>query len=165
MKNGIVFEAVIERLKSAVNVKNDKELAERLGLKPNTYYNRKASRSLPLEEILALASQHELSVDWIFFGIGTAFRTGEGTESRAVAASIDPTLLGQILMTLRDTFFGTASIDSSAETREKLAVICVLAGQIYNEVQYLDDASKRSETIGYLSKMLHRASSALESLS
>lgn len=157
MKDVIIFEAVIERIKSALKLKNDKELAQKLGLKPNTYYNRKTARSLPLEEIIRLASEHELSVDWVFFGIGNASITGEAAKN--VAVCIDPKLIGQILMSLRAAFFGNTPINCADEN--KIPVICVLAGQIYNRVQFMKDSKHRSEKIRELSKDFKNTAEAL----
>ncbi len=66
--------SVIERMRNAVGVDTDKELAERLDVKPSTPSNWRSRNKLPLEECLHLATEQGLSLDWLVFGEGHSAR-------------------------------------------------------------------------------------------
>jgi Bacteriophage CI repressor helix-turn-helix domain. len=74
MKNDFNFDDIIPRLKTAINVSNDADLAGRMGMKPNTFSNRKKSGSLPYEEIIRIADSENVNINWIFSGQGSMYR-------------------------------------------------------------------------------------------
>jgi hypothetical protein len=74
MKNEFNFEEVVSRLKLAVNINNDADLASRMGMKPNTFSNRKKAGSLPYEEIIRLADSENVNINWLFSGQGPRYR-------------------------------------------------------------------------------------------
>jgi hypothetical protein len=74
MKNEFNFEEVISRLKIAINISNDADLAGRMEMKPNTFSNRKKAGSLPYEEIIRLADSESVNINWLFSGEGPMYR-------------------------------------------------------------------------------------------
>ncbi|MDT4329787.1 helix-turn-helix domain-containing protein [Methylomonas sp. MV1] len=74
MKGEIFFDAVMNRMKTVINVASDSELGARLGMKPNTFSNRKKANSLPYEELIALASSENVNTNWLFYGEGPMYR-------------------------------------------------------------------------------------------
>lgn len=76
------FDAVMERLKLALGIGQDKELALRLGLKPTTFAERKrggksGAPSIPTDKVLELAKSENLNSSWVFEGDGP-MRISEG---------------------------------------------------------------------------------------
>lgn len=61
----------IERLKKALNIISDMELASSLGLKQSDYSNRK-NRGTLLPLILPYALKNRISLDWLFSGEGSS---------------------------------------------------------------------------------------------
>jgi hypothetical protein len=64
------FTEVCGRIKKALNLETDSALAAVLGLKTNTFANRKKDGSLPFDQIEKLADSENLSLDFIFWGKG-----------------------------------------------------------------------------------------------
>ncbi|OCL91375.1 helix-turn-helix domain-containing protein [Arcobacter porcinus] len=60
------FEKVINKLKKALNVSTDKELAEKLNMKNNTFSERKRTSSLPHNEILSICITEKLDLNSIY---------------------------------------------------------------------------------------------------
>ncbi len=59
------FEKVVGRLKAALDVKTDTELAEMLEMERNAFYYRRFSKSIPYKNIVELCYKLEISVDGI----------------------------------------------------------------------------------------------------
>ncbi len=74
MKNDFNFDEIISRLKTAINVSNDADLAGRMDMKPNTFSNRKKAGSLPYEEIIRIADSENVNINWLFTGQGSVHR-------------------------------------------------------------------------------------------
>lgn len=87
MKTRFNFNDVIERVKKSLKIKNDCDVAEKLGMKAGTFNARKKSNSLPYEEILVLANAEKLDFNWLLTGEGEMYRNG--TEK---SEQIDPEL-------------------------------------------------------------------------
>jgi hypothetical protein len=49
-------------------LRTDKDLAEKLGLKPTTFNARKKAGSIPYSEIMDLANCYKLDLNWVFNG-------------------------------------------------------------------------------------------------
>jgi len=137
----ISFAATLQRLKEALGLQNDKEIAEALGLNPNAFYNRKRLASIPYEEIVRLAELRKLKVDWILFGIGDAFRTTRSVKAET-RPNVEPELLGIILFELeRATSLGGLHLQKTGEAAARIGLI---AAQIYNECFLLDGQKQRA---------------------
>lgn len=83
MKNEFIFTEVIDRLKKALQIKADYELAERLNMKATSFNSRKKANSLPYEEILLLANSENLNIDWLLTGNGQMLKS-DATENAVV---------------------------------------------------------------------------------
>lgn len=82
MKNEFNFIEITDRLKKALKINADYELAEKLGMKATSFNSRKKAQSLPFQEILSLAGTEKLDYNWLLTG------DGEMMSSDAIAASI-----------------------------------------------------------------------------
>lgn len=60
--------SIIERMKQVEKVTGDKELAERIGVEAGTLSKWKNRNSLPVERLVAFATEKNISVDWLVFG-------------------------------------------------------------------------------------------------
>ena len=56
----------MDRLRVLLAVKTDAELADALGMKPNTFANRKKSGSIPYDEVVAVSNGRGISLDAVF---------------------------------------------------------------------------------------------------
>lgn len=144
----VLFEVVMERLRSALKVRNDRELAGLLGLKPNAFYNRKRTGSIPYEAVVELAEKHGMYVDWILFGLGKPFRD-ESKQAPPVAA-VDQELMTEILEEIELAFLGQEAREARQERADELAQAAVrggLAAFIYNKVAFVPKSRVRSAMI------------------
>jgi hypothetical protein len=73
---------VFERLKEALKLPSDVELAQALGLAYQAFSKRKLRNSLPREEVETLVEQHQLCHEWVFAGTGPMYEGGEAQEKR-----------------------------------------------------------------------------------
>lgn len=64
------FMAIADRLKMAVGIQVDMDLAKRLGLSPNAWNMRKARESLPTKQIDALINAEGLNPEFVYDGTG-----------------------------------------------------------------------------------------------
>jgi hypothetical protein len=84
MKNRFNFDDIISRLKKALNIKNDCELAEKLNMKAGTFNARKKANSLPYEEVLILAELEKLDFNWVLTGKDDSWKTKQAVHADAV---------------------------------------------------------------------------------
>jgi transcriptional regulator with XRE-family HTH domain len=64
------FMAIADRLKMAVGIQVDMDLAKRLGLSPNAWNMRKARESLPTKQIDTLINAEGLNPEFVYDGTG-----------------------------------------------------------------------------------------------
>ncbi len=67
-EDATAFEAILERLKSASDAKNDAELADKLGLKRSSVSTAKTRQMIPSSWIINAANLFSVSSDWLIFG-------------------------------------------------------------------------------------------------
>ena len=61
----MLFVGFLERIKQELDFKNDKDVAEFLGLEPKAFSIRKKRDSIPVDAVRAAAFEHpELNADW-----------------------------------------------------------------------------------------------------
>ena len=77
---------VIDRLKTALRLRTDIELAEYLCVKQNTISGWKSRDTLDYKKIIEICDTNNISFDWLFSGEGRMF-----TKSLAANASLHPT--------------------------------------------------------------------------
>ncbi|HBA66966.1 MAG TPA: hypothetical protein DCZ48_12470 [Methylococcaceae bacterium] len=68
MTNDRIFDAVAARLKHAVDVRTDSQLAGKLGISASAYANLKARGSIPHDKVISLALAHNVNIHWLFTG-------------------------------------------------------------------------------------------------
>jgi Bacteriophage CI repressor helix-turn-helix domain len=73
---------VFERLKEALKLPSDVELAQALGLGYQAFSKRKLRNSLPREEVETLIEQNHLCTEWVYAGTGPMYEGGEAQEKR-----------------------------------------------------------------------------------
>jgi hypothetical protein len=66
------FEAALLRLKGALQVTTDKEVAAALGMSPNALNERKRRDSFPGDKVRALAAQQHFDADYVITGVAQA---------------------------------------------------------------------------------------------
>lgn len=59
---------IIERMKQAISVREDKELALSLNVQAGTLSKWKTRNSLPIETLLEFAEHYQISVEWLIYG-------------------------------------------------------------------------------------------------
>ncbi len=78
MKCLFSFEDVTSRAKEAFKIKDDKQLAEMIGMSSGSFHNRKKARSLPYKELLELTVKQKIDFDWLLTGEGKMYKKGAG---------------------------------------------------------------------------------------
>lgn len=63
------FEAALLRLKGALALQTDKEVAAALGMEPSAFNKRKARGSFPEAEVRALAAERHFDADYVITGV------------------------------------------------------------------------------------------------
>ena len=150
MKTVSGFESIMERLKVAMKLRNDKELAQALELNANAFYNRKSARSIPYESVVAVAKRRGLSLDWIFFGVGRA----AADVTVLTPSEIEPELIGQICAELEVAILGPGARERHRDRVYRAALVGGLAGHIYNVVAFIPSPKARSDKITAEAEMM-----------
>ncbi len=94
-----LFEAALLRLKGALQVTTDKEVAELLGMSPNALNERKRRDAFPEDKVRALAAKLHFDADYVIGGVAQAAlelidAAREGRPMKKVSAE-DAALLAQ----------------------------------------------------------------------
>lgn len=84
MKNEFNFVEITDRLKKALKINADYELAEKLGMKATSFNSRKKAQSLPFQEILSLAGTEKLDYNWLLTGEGEMMSSDAIADSNAL---------------------------------------------------------------------------------
>jgi len=74
--------AIFERLKKALKVETDGDLAARLGLSYQAFNKRKVRGSLPREEVETLIDELGLNPAWVYSGEDPMYEGGEAQQKR-----------------------------------------------------------------------------------
>lgn len=67
------FEAILGRMKVAVNAKSDTELGIKMGLKQSAISSAKTRGQVPAAWIVSMAQGHGISADWLLTGVGQPY--------------------------------------------------------------------------------------------
>lgn len=136
----------MERLAQALGMPTRAELAEALGLQRNAYYNRKASESLPFNEIVELCVTRGISVDWLVTGQGSP--TKDPDLALVPVAQVAPELLAEIMGILEDCLSEVESgFEGQLDNRERAAARGFMAAKIFNKVASVKSAKLRTRLI------------------
>lgn len=68
------FESALLRLKAALQVATDKEVAEALGMSPNALNERKRRDSFPADKVRSLAAEKGFDAEYVIEGVAQAAR-------------------------------------------------------------------------------------------
>lgn len=142
----------MNRLRAALGVDDNKALAIALGMKPNAFYNRRSSGSVPVEQVVTIAKERGISSDWLFFGVGSSDISGK-KKSPAIA-EIDHDQLLAIQGTL-DAAIRAEGLELAplAET----ALLTSLATGIYNGTLLMKPGAARQAAIASQCEAMARA--------
>ena len=66
--NNLNFLEIIQRIKKILNVKSDKDVANSIGMNPNSFFNRKKRGTIPMTEIVLFANTHNVNLEWLING-------------------------------------------------------------------------------------------------
>lgn len=85
------FEAALLRLKGALQVQTDKQVAEALGMSPNALNERKRRDAFPADKVRVIAADGGFDADYVITGVAQAAReiiqaAGAGTPLIKVSA-------------------------------------------------------------------------------
>lgn len=145
-KHELDFGLVAERLKRALGLKTDAELAAKLGMSGSNFANRKAGNSIPYDLVLPLCLIESISLDWLFTGKGHEFTDRDQATSRtAPLVGVDGLLLATAITRLDQAFH-----DVSAEItgkKEYLAMLAIHAADIYNGAILKDSDEARLKNV------------------
>ncbi len=119
----LTFGLVMERVKTALELGTDAELAALMGMSTSNYANRKRAESIPFDLVIPLCLSRFVSIDWVCTGVGHPFRTGEMSTSVPAPVAIKPELLAKVL---RELELASGGLDSG-----KLGFF---AGVVYNKI-------------------------------
>lgn len=137
MKHELPFGVVMERLKSALGLSTDLDLAQLLGMSSSNYANRKASKSIPFDLVIPLCISRSVSLDWVFTGGGSSV-VGSKLQERP-AQPLDTNLLGEIA---HEVAAAVGHVDPDGVRR-----IGLYAGSIYSQVANEPAGEKRKASI------------------
>lgn len=113
------FSDIIERMKTATNLKNSSQIAKALNITPQAITNYKKRDRVPTSLVLRIASSYNLSVDWILWGTGNMRR---------------PEYQRQIFT---DTVAAEAVLPYKCETDRSLSTLDTLSNLTPDELIYL----------------------------
>lgn len=77
------FQEVVDRLKAALHVKTNKQVAEALGMTAGNLAEKKTRNALPMEQIEAACEQARINREWLLFGRGE-MRKGSQEANRRI---------------------------------------------------------------------------------
>jgi hypothetical protein len=75
VKTEFYFEEVAERVKKALKINTDLELAKKINMKATTFNSRKKAQSLPYKELVELANTEKLDLNWLLTGEGEMLKS------------------------------------------------------------------------------------------
>ncbi len=136
------FEPVMARLKEALGAKTYAEIGREIGLSTSAWANRKRANSIPYDELVPFANSRSISLEWLFFGEGSARRDG------AVSAvkSVDQDLLVGVFVALRKALWRSKTpIPRTAV--EEAGQIAALGAMLYNRIANIESPSVQLSTL------------------
>ena len=83
------FTQIMDRAKVLLNASSDSYLAETLGFTRQAWNNRKHKQSIPYQEIVNLASKHNIDINWLITGEGSMYRDDASAAVNDDLVSID----------------------------------------------------------------------------
>jgi hypothetical protein len=140
------FGVVTSRLKAALRLNNDSELAACLGMSTSNFANRKRADSVPFDLLIPLAISRNVSLDWLFRGLGDVGTDGKGLDEGTVLP-LDSHLMHEIAQRLWEAIGEAAGGDRDGPERVDGRRLVAYSVVIYNQVVAEADASKRSMRI------------------
>ncbi|GJL84149.1 MAG: hypothetical protein DHS20C01_37830 [marine bacterium B5-7] len=146
------LESVLQRLKSALNLKTFADLANELGMQTNTLHNRRSKGSIPYGPIIRVSKSHNLTLDWVFFGEGDPFTNNR--QVIAPVADIDAALMARITGEIWKALEGELLEEQILQDAMSRAG---LAAQVFNKVAFVKSEKVRNDMIRERAEMLAHA--------
>lgn len=75
----------MQRVKEILKTESDKDVAKAIGMKPNAFYNRKTSNSVPLTEFVCLANTKNVNIEWLVNGVGPMYKGDIATSEKKIS--------------------------------------------------------------------------------
>lgn len=118
----VFFSDSLSRLKHALRVSKDQEVAEALGLSKTAFSERKKRESFPIKEVFELAQQKPelgLDPDWIVTGTSIHTETQDRTEEILLQHyRLMNSQTAKMFLKIAATMSGAAEISSDEITRK-----------------------------------------------
>ncbi|WP_342595495.1 S24 family peptidase [Salinicola lusitanus] len=121
---------ILERMKAALNLSSDKEVAEYFGVSPTSVHNWRRRGSVPYDECVSLAIAKKISLEWLILGEGdpgesslyvanraAPYSTFGGSEGQAVPLYDVEGAAGAGRSLENESVVGTFTIDSETLTQ------------------------------------------------
>lgn len=144
IRHELTFSVVMGRLKAALGVESDTELAQMLGMSTSNYANRKRGESIPFDMVLPLAISRNVSIDWLCTGAGSTFMDGESVDGIRYS-QVDIALLQSVAHALESAF--AANTPDRLKTVRAATLMGGLLAVIYNKVTAETDPAVRARRI------------------
>jgi hypothetical protein len=106
MVNVNQFEIRVQRLKEAIGVKTDIDLARALGIRQSSVASARERKSIPPKWIIELSHKHAISSDWLLYGEGPKYRKDArqiSPQSCLSVSGLDLDLLKEIVVIVEET--------------------------------------------------------------
>ena len=141
------FGLIADRLKKKLGLNTDKDLAEKLGLKPTTFNARKKVGSIPYSEIMDLASCYKLDLNWVFNGESCLKNVRHGGHSVETPEPLSKKE-NVIVIKHQDLVSRFKDPEKGLENNVNLLTIEAASDQLYNKVsEYLKTTSETAKII------------------
>lgn len=102
MEYELNFNIIFDRLKSALNLKNDSQIAELIGMSTSAFSNLKKREAIPFEKVIVLAISNGISLDWLMGGypddieIKTPEKNPLITRATSIISNLTPNQIEEI---------------------------------------------------------------------
>jgi hypothetical protein len=138
------FEAVLDRVKQAMQFDTDAQVAEFIGMSPSGLGNRKRSGSIPFENICKACASRCVNLEWVL--------TGSGPQDRvmAVYSRLDPyelDLMSEITRAVWIALEDEGFAENDASLLDKAGIRGSLSALIYNRVAFIKSPEERTAAI------------------
>lgn len=119
MEDSTETRKILDRLRKGVGAKSKTDLARALGIAQQSVFNAQAKGKIPDGWVRKAAESYNLSTDWLYFGEGDMYRTGEAKLSPCPVEILDKQTLVDVVEVLEE-FLDGANKKLSAKAKAEL---------------------------------------------